>query len=148
MEIRKIKEEDFVKALELVWRTFLEYENPTEEAKIQFNKSLNDKNWISEREFYGAFENDKILGVIALKNFNHIALFFVDKNYHRQGIGKKLFQKACELNQTGYYTVNSSSYATVVYEHLGFSYIDNEKCINGVKFYPMKNNNISKYKIK
>lgn len=148
MEIRKIKEQEMPEALDLTWRTFLEFEAPdyTEEGIKEFKKSIDDKNWIAARDFWGAFENEKLLGFIATKEYNHIALFFVDGVYHKQGIGKQLFNKICELNETGTYTVNSSPYARGVYEHLGFEYTDSEQCVNGLRFYPMKNDSILEYK--
>lgn len=144
MEIRKIKETEMNDALELVWQTFLEYEAPdyTNEGILEFEKSIKDKEWQSKREFYGAFEENKILGVIATKDKNHISLFFVDGKHHKQGIGKKLFNKISELNKTNYFTVNSSPYAKEVYIHLGFECTDKLQEVNGLKFYPMKNNNI------
>ena len=150
MEIRKIKKDEMKEALELVWKTFLEYEAPdyTEEGILEFRKTIENKEWISKRDFFGAFEENKILGVIAIKDYSHIALFFVVGNYHRRGIGKQLFQKVCELNKSGFYTVNSFPYAKIIYEHLGFKCLDNEQCINGLRFYPMINDDIFSYMIK
>ncbi len=141
MEIRKIKKEEMKEALELVWQVFLEFEAPdyTEEGIKEFKKTIDDKNWINAREFYGAFdEKNKLLGVIATKDITHIALFFVDGEYHNQGIGRKLYDKVKLLNKKGYFTVNSSPYAHEIYKHLGFVDIDSEQCINGLRFYPMK----------
>lgn len=144
MEIRKIRKDEIKVAIDLVWKTFLEYEAPdyTEEGIAEFKKTIDDAKWIENRDFFGAFEGEKILGVIATKDFEHIALFFVDGEYHRQGIGRKLFNKVCELNKTGVYTVNSSPYAKIIYEHLGFECLDAEQCICGLRFYPMRNSNI------
>ena len=140
MEIREIKQTEMQEALKLVWKTFLEYEAPdyTAEGINEFKKSIEDSLWVSEREFYGAFEDDKIIGVIATKDKHHIALFFVDGNYHKQGIGRKLFNMVLQLNEDNYFTVNSSPYAHEVYKHLGFEDTDTIQCINGLKFYPMK----------
>lgn len=140
MEIRKIEKSEMKKAIELVWKTFLEYEAPDykEEGILEFKKTIENEIWLDERKFYGAFENNKILGVIATKNCNHIALFFVEGKYHRQGIGRKLFDKITEENKDNFFTVNSSPYAKEVYEHLGFEYISDEQEVNGIKFYPMK----------
>ena len=94
-------------AIDLVWKVFLEYEAPdyTEEGIQEFKKAIDDTTWIEARDFYGAYdENNKILGVIATKDITHIALFFVDGKYHKQGIGRSLFNKICELNETGFYT--------------------------------------------
>ena len=44
MEIRKIKDEEMPMALDLTWRTFLEFEAPdyTEEGIEEFRKSIYD----------------------------------------------------------------------------------------------------------
>ena len=141
MEIKKILKEDMEKALELVWNVFLEYEAPdySEEGIKEFKKTIDDNNWIASRDFYGAYdENNRILGVIATKDITHIALFFVDGKYHKQGIGRKLYNKIKSLNNKGFFTVNSSPYAHEIYKHFGFIDTDNEQCVNGLRFYPMK----------
>ena len=140
IKIREIKKEEMKEALDLVWRTFLEYEAPdyTQEGIEEFKRTIDNEKWIAERKFIGAFENNKIVGVIATKDSNHIALFFVDGNYHRRGIGKNLYNFIKELNSTGYFTVNSSPYAHEVYKHLGFIDTDTEQVVNGLRFFPMK----------
>ncbi len=140
MEIRKILKEEMKNALDLVWKVFLEYEAPdySEEGIEEFKKSINDMNWVNAREFYGAFNKNQLLGVIATKDISHIALFFVDGKYQKQGIGRKLYNKVELLNNKGYFTVNSSPYAHEIYKHLGFIDTDVEQCINGLRFYPMK----------
>lgn len=141
MIIRKIKEEEMGKALELVWNVFLEYEAPdyTEEGIKEFKKAIDDKEWVEAREFYGAYDDDNnILGVIATRDSNHIALFFVDGRYHGQGIGRKLYDKVESSNDNGSITVNSSPYAHDIYKHLGFNDLDTEQSVNGLRFFPMK----------
>lgn len=142
MEIRKIRKEEMKEALELVWKVFLEYEAPSysEEGIKEFKKSIDDEEWINNREFFGAYENNLILGVIATKNKNHIALFFVDGKYHKRGIGKKLYGFVCDQNPDSFFTVNSAPYAEKVYEHLGFIKTNEEQKINGLRFIPMKAN--------
>ena len=102
MEIRKIKDEEMPMALDLTWKTFFEFEAPdyTEEGIEEFRKSIYDKEWLSARDFWGAFDNEKLLGLIATRNYNHIALFIVDGKYHKQGIGRSLFNKICELRNS------------------------------------------------
>lgn len=147
IEIRKVKTEEMDQAIALILKTFLEYVavDYTDEGIKEFKRTIKDKNWIMDKDFYGAFFNKKIIGVIAVKDYSHIALFFVDSKYHGKGIGKRLFQKVCEFNKTGFYTVNASLYAKVIYEHLGFTGTTCQS-INGLKFYPMKNNQILNYK--
>lgn len=141
LEIKKILKEEMEIALELVWKVFLKYEAPdyTEEGIKEFKKTIDDTDWIEARDFYGAYdENDNVLGVIATKDITHIALFFVDGKYHKQGIGRKLYDKIKSLNNKGFFTVNSSPYAHEVYKHLGFIDTNTEQCVNGLRFYPMK----------
>ena len=63
--------------------------------------------------------------------------------YQRKGIAKKLLElaiKKCELakHDLDYIEVNSSLYAVKIYERLGFTGVDAEKLINGIRFIPMK----------
>ncbi len=123
-------------ALQLVWEVFQEFESPdyTQEGINEFYKSIHDENYISMLTMYGAFLNGELVGVIATRNNGrHIALFFVDGKYHRQGIGKQLF----EAVRTDKMTVNSSPYAVGIYRKLGFKAVDEEQSVNGLRFTPM-----------
>lgn len=53
-------------------------------------------------------------------------------------IGKKLYNKVKSVNDNSFFTVNSSPYAHEVYKHLGFVDTNQEQCINGLRFYPMR----------
>lgn len=140
MEIRKINKIELNESINLAWRVFLKYESPdySKEGIEEFRKSIYDPEFVNKLEIYGAFENNKIIGMIATRNVNHIAMFFVDENYQGKGIGRKLYDIACEANTDGYFTANSSPYAKGIYEHLGFEYTDKMQEVNGIKFYPMK----------
>ena len=144
LSIREIQEIEMKDAIKLVWEVFLEYEAPDyrPEGIIEFKNTINNKDWLKTRKFIGAFENNKIIGVIATKNNNHIALFFVDGKYHRKGIGRKLYKYVCKKNTTGYFTVNSSPYAHEVYMHLGFVDTNEKQNVNGLVFYPMINDKV------
>ena len=83
-------------------------------------------------------ENKKIIGVIELRNFEHISLFFVDDKYFKLGIGKKLFEEAKNIFGGEKYSVNASDYGLEFYKKLGFIQItDSIKIEKGVHFYPM-----------
>lgn len=141
MEIRKIGEGKMNDALQLIWDVFLKYEAPdyTDEGIKEFKKSIDDINWIKQREFFGAYIDDLLVGVIATKDKHHIALFFVDGEHQGKGIGSALYKYVKDLNEDGYFTVNSSPYAKEIYEHLGFVCEVGEQEVNGLKFYPMRN---------
>lgn len=137
MEIRKIKDYELNTALDLVWKVFIKYEAPDygEEGVEEFRKSVWNKEYLNMLEIYAAFDGEKMVGVIATRSQGtHIALFFVDGEYHRQGIGKALFNKIRRNRMT----VNSSPYAQEVYHHLGFRDTKPQQSVNSILFTPME----------
>ncbi|ORX78539.1 GCN5-related N-acetyltransferase [Anaeromyces robustus] len=139
--IRNLEKEEIDNALCLVWRVFQEYEAPdyTEEGVKEFYKSIHDDNYLSKLCLYGAFNQEELVGVIATRSEGtHIALFFVEGKYHRQGIGKKLFHTVKAKCYSDKMTVNSSPYAIPIYHKLGFQDTSIEQVINGLRFTPME----------
>ncbi len=136
-------------ALDLVWQVFLEFEAPdySEEGIQEFKKfidlnSIEQKINKNEILFWGCFSGENIVGVAATRQPCHISLLFVDKEHHRQGIGRELlstitfFFKEEGVNRE--MTVNSSPYAVEIYHKLGFIDTDTEQLVNGIRFTPMK----------
>ena len=143
--VRELEKEETENALLLVWKVFQEYEAPdyTEEGIQEFYQSIHDENYVSQLSMYGAFLQEKLAGVIAVRNQgSHIALFFVDGTYHRQGIGRKLFETVSKKCTSDVMTVNSSPYAVPIYHRFGFQDTDIEQVINGLRFIPMKRHKI------
>jgi GNAT superfamily N-acetyltransferase len=142
MQIRQIEPNERAKALKLILSTFMQYEAPdySKEGIDTFRNSvINNEDYLNNIVLYGAYEGDAILGVIATRNQgNHIALFFVDGKYHRQGIGKRLFHIVKENNSSNEITVNSSPYAVEIYHHLGFVDTASEQITDGMRYTPMK----------
>ena len=138
--IRELDLSEIEEALYLVWKVFQEYEAPdyTKEGIEEFYKSIHDESYLSQLCWYGAFVHGILVGVIATRSSGtHIALFFVDGTYHRQGIGKRLFQTARTANDGVRMTVNSSPYAVPVYHKLGFRDTGKEQVVCGLRFTPM-----------
>ncbi len=83
----------------------------------------------------------KIIGIISIRDFAHVALFFVKKEYQGKGIGRELFEEAKrKIKETGKIKemqVNSSPYAVPIYSALGFKITEAEKEENGMKYIPM-----------
>ena len=139
--IRELEQEEIENALCLVWKVFQEYEAPdyTREGVAEFYKSIHDVDFLSKLCFHGAFVQKELVGVIATRSEGtHIALFFVDGKYHRQGIGKQLFQTIRTKCHFDKITVNSSPYAVSIYYKLGFQDSDTEQVVNGLRFTPME----------
>lgn len=148
MEIIKLKRSDLKNALDLVWTVFLEFEAPdySPQGIEEFKKFISYDSMMKQYEnediiFWGCIVNQEITCVIATRGSSHICLLFVDKEYHRRGIGKRLFLtvlEECKRKSNGNtITVNSSPYAVEVYHRLGFVDLDQEQIVNGLRFTPM-----------
>lgn len=140
MTIKVIDSNDHQRALMLVLSVFMQYEAPdySEQGVQTFIDFIHNKESMDALEFYGAFKNKEIVGVIATRNNgNHIALFFVDGKYHRQGIGRKLFKIVTQRSTGQKITVNSSPYAVEIYKKLGFVPDSDEQIVEGMRFTPM-----------
>lgn len=96
MEIRRIQGGELPAAMDLCWRVFLEFEAPEypPEGVEAFRAYLSDIEQVNHLTLFGAWEGQELLGVLAAEG-SHIALFFVDPAFHRQGIGRLLFQAIC-----------------------------------------------------
>ena len=139
-KIKKLSQTELENSLPFVWKVFLEFEavNYPEEGKAAFYSAIHSKDYLRMLTAYGAFDNDTIIGVIATRNEgSHIALFFVDGEYQRQGIGRKLFEKCLEDNNNPLITVHSSEYAADVYKKLGFSQTEEIREDSGIRYIPM-----------
>ena len=131
---------DLPQALALVERVFMAFEAPeySTEGIQTFLTFLQDAKAIAALRFYGAWEKDMLLGVLATRGGSHIALFFVDAAHQGQGIGRALFEAAKSACSVGRMTVNSSPYAVEIYRRLGFSPLSDEQVRDGIRFTPMQ----------
>jgi GNAT superfamily N-acetyltransferase len=89
-----------------------------------------------------ATRDEEILGMIEVRDFSHVCLFFVKKELHGNGIGRELMKRALAIcrSENAALTavdVNSSPNSVVVYERIGFSRTGPEKAVNGITFVPM-----------
>ena len=142
MLVQPLPKEDLQIALDLVWRVFLAFEAPdySEEGVQTFYSFLQSDEELEKLRFYGAYEEDALIGVLATRGEDgaHIALFFVDAAWQGRGVGKSLFLFAREQCRSERMTVHSSPYAKNIYEHLGFSAVSGEQLSNGIRYHPMQ----------
>lgn len=138
--IRRLAPEEIPEALELCWRVFLKFEAPeySPEGVAAFRASLDDEERTRRLDFYGAFDAEKLVGVLCMRQPQHIGGFFVDAAYHRRGIGRRLFEAMRQDYETQVFTVNSSPYAVEVYRRLGFVPTDTEQLTDGLRYTPMR----------
>ncbi len=147
ISIRTLSPEDWDIATALVWRVFLrcnaaDYEQEGIESFLNFisDEHLRQFCRLQEFEMYGAYRGQRLLGVALLRTGCHISLLFVDTDYHRQGIGKKLIMHLAaqvKMRGGGCLTVNATPFATEFYHRLGFTDTDREQHKEGIRFIPM-----------
>ena len=136
-----IEKEKWDEALKLVKEVFMEFEAPVycEEGIADFMHAIGDESYLSMHRFYGAYQDNKLVGVIATRNnHHHIGLLFVDKRYQRKGIGRQLIQHILDMKDEKPITVNASPFGHEFYKKLGFVDTSEEQITNGVRYYPMK----------
>lgn len=138
--VRPLRPEERDDALELAGRVFTEYESPdyAPEGTEEFRKCLNDEDYLAGIRYYGAFDGEKLVGMLGVrKDKRHICFFFVDGKYQRMGIGRKLFNRMLEDYSECAITLNSAPYGLPFYKALGFVEADREQTVNGIRFTPM-----------
>lgn len=150
MKIKYITHNDLDLASGFVWSVFSEFVMPgySQEGIETFQKFIHPEELqklmeIKKIFMLGCFDGEKLVGVLAIMDFCHVSLFFVDKTYQRRGIAKALFTKALkicshknpELNEI---TANSSLYAVPVYQRLGFEIKGKPTTNDGITFIPMR----------
>lgn len=132
----------------LIEKVFNEFVAPgySERGISEFKKYVTSNSLLSREKdgnfFIIAVHDKKFIGIIEIRNLNHISLFFVDKKHQEKGIGRILMKKAIDKCQAidiniKTFSVNSSPYAKKVYEKLGFKQIQEEQSKNGLRFIPM-----------
>jgi ribosomal protein S18 acetylase RimI-like enzyme len=150
IEIRDMHPNEASEVSTLVQTVFGRYEAPdySAEGVIEFQK-YNTPQQLIERLNKNHFvlvaiANNRIVGMIEIRNHQHISLFFVHSEFHGQGIGKALWANAVERCKDSdvnanfsVFTVNSSPYAVSIYERLGFYKKSPEQVMNGIRFIPM-----------
>jgi GNAT superfamily N-acetyltransferase len=126
---------------EFVGKDYSEEGNNTFKDFVEQNKIFERFNNGLSQIFIAKYNNE-IIGVLETKNNDHISLYFVKKDFHGQGIGKKLFQYFMETirnnNEIEIITVNSSIFAEKIYSKLGFIKLDEIQEKNGIKYIPME----------
>jgi len=150
MQICKIDIRELDKALELVWRVFEEcdledYEPMGIQTFRYFIREENMKGMVSSGEmvFFGAFEGSQLIGVIAMRSGFHISLLFVERQYQRRGVAKRLVRRGaafCLEQNPGlrYITVNSSPKGKKAYEAMGFYELAQEQIRDGMRYTMMR----------
>lgn len=147
--IKEVYGEEISDAFSLIWTTFSEFVAPdyTKEAvnnfKNNFIDSIDYKEKFMNRQevMFGAYDNDKLIGVLSVRGAEFISCFFVDKRYHRKGVAGNLFAHVIpKLKEAGVkkLRLNSSPYAVPFYYSIGFKDLAQQQVYQGILFTPME----------
>jgi GNAT superfamily N-acetyltransferase len=152
MKIRKFSEKDSIKVAKLAMRTFKKYngldffdKEAITGALDFFDPDKNTKEELIEKFrksyiFYVAEEGNSIIGMIRGIS-DRISSLFVDENWHKNGIGKKLiehFEVEARKNKSTYIKIRSSLYAVNFYQKVGYKKTTGMRNHMGLKIYNMK----------
>lgn len=151
MVLRPIFEFEWDEAMKLVWDTFVLFDAPkySREGIKNFKSFVRDpslKDLYLEGKYptFVALLNGMIVGVISIRNKNHISLLFVDRDFQKRGIASKLILKAVDhvkvKENKSNITVFSSPPAIGFYHKCGFTDTSNEITTDGITYTPMKLN--------
>ncbi len=139
--VRPLAQDETESARRLAWKVFTEYESPDypPEGTEEFRKCLHDGEYLKGIVYYGAFDGEKLVGMLGIREErNHICFFFVDGECQRLGIGTGLFRRMLEDFPGRTITLNSSPYGLPFYKAIGFRATDSEQTVNGIRFTPME----------
>ncbi len=161
-------EEDWEDAMAMVWRVFRktdarDYSVEGCESFLRFiSDSMLKRMFVLGRyRMYVAKDTGQIVGVITIREHNHISLLFVDERYQYTGIGRALIDCAMdylcdrkvlpldnedekildvlyEKEPGDFCTVNSAPYALEFYKKIGFSQTAEPFEREGIVSVPMK----------
>ncbi len=150
MQICRLYKNQLNKALALVWHVFqvCDKEDYEELGVRSFEHFISRENIekmmdMGEMIFFGAYEENDLVGVIAMRNECHISLLFVRPEHQRKGVAKRLIRRAVahcmevrgDLRQI---TVNASPKGRDAYAAMGFYPLTPEQKKEGMRFTPMR----------
>lgn len=147
-QIRFVHREEWEDAMALAWKTFLEFEGdvyPPEGVRnfedFITDSALKRRFIMGAYQMMAAYDGAKLVGMISMRNEKHISLLFVDRDYHKRGIGRALVSALAayakrEMGQKQL-TVNASPYGVEFYHRLGFLDLGPQKQQGGIIFTPM-----------
>ena len=87
------------------------------------------------------YSGNELIGMLSLRDGEHISLAFVKGDHHRQGAGRMLFAEAKKYALAmgrQYITVNASDHGIPFYRAMGFRETDMQLDTDGIIYTPME----------
>jgi len=140
--VRQIETSEYEAAAQVVLTSFLDCVASSMEPRgITVFEEFSTAHAIRSRDASGcvtyvAIEDTQVVGVLHVKDGDHISLLFVLPDFQGKGIGNALIQKADQFKMLA--TVHSSTIALKAYESYGFRACGPEQLSDGIRFVPMQ----------
>ena len=148
MLIRPCEDRDLPAMAHLLRASALEYivrESPPEGACtfLRENDEEGLRAYIRAGHVYHvARDGAELAGFVGIRGKDHVFHLFVDRRWHRQGLARRLWERArldaIERGASGSFTVNASNFAVPVYAAFGFQRTAPTQCVKGLYFNPMR----------
>ncbi len=145
--IKQAEPKDWEAAISVAWITFQQISKQVsdEDGVREFREGLTSTqlyiDFLQGRyPLFCAYKGKKVVGMLTLKNKEHISLLFVKKEYQRQGIGKSLLEACrafCREQGILDLTVNAAPTGLAFYLANGFTASASERFEGGIHFTPM-----------
>lgn len=147
--VRSLQFAEIEQALRLAGQVFDECVAPTYpmQGVEEFHRFNNAEELMRQWQngdlfFWGAYEEQNLVGMIAVRRPAHISMLYVLPAYQGKGVGRMLWQQACgfcthELSMVRI-TVNAAPSAAVIYNRWGFHALAPEQMQDGIRFIPME----------
>ena len=145
---RALAEADAPAVSRLIIDSFTEFIAPeySEEGRAEFIRYVQPEALVdrsrSNHLLLVARAANTVVGVIELRNNDHVSLLFVDRAFQQHGIARTLLRRALSAARPAIpdlerVTVNSSRFGVPIYERLGFCQTGPGRSVNGIVFIPM-----------
>ncbi len=146
--VRELRKEEWTKAMHLAWTSFLKFEaaNCEPEGVKAFYRFVTDTDLekmflLGEYKAFGAFEDERIVGIAGVRSINFLSILFVDEAYQRRHIATDLLAMVVEHVSTNTSKKEIKVYAALpavkFYEKLGFMKLADVRSDCGITYLPM-----------
>lgn len=147
--ILQATDDDWEPAMEMAFETFMKFEAKEYGSEGTFNfvrfvtdDMLRKMFQKGEYKLFVAKDGDDVIGMISLRNGNHISLLFVKEEYHRKGVGKHLVKHLHKyMKENTIYdklTLHAAPYAIPFYYKMGFKDAGMITRNQGIVYTPME----------
>jgi len=146
IEIRTFAPANAEAVSRLIHRVFDEHVAPTFEPDgiaemYEFTSAEAITERAREQGTFVAWQGGQVVGVIQMRQIDHLALLFVRSSHMGLGVATALMARvegACRAVGRPNLTVNSSLNARTFYEHLGFAATSEPQRAHGFAYVPME----------